>query len=131
MSKLELTDNLITSITKLCDGNPGAATALAQLTADYEKIDPDSSFGYLSPLLSFDSYEVYGTEIYIIWNDKCKRDPRTTALLLRGVQLGFLPVSQFKQMAEDQMNQINLTKEEWENLEKQVTEFLPNFKKVN
>jgi hypothetical protein len=130
MSRIELNDNYQDIVIKLSEGNPGAITALMQLSGNYEDIDPDSAFGPISPMISFDSYDVYGSEIYIIWNDKCNRDSYKTILLLRAVQLGILPLRRFKEMAEDQMREVNLTNSEWEDINKKVCDQLPGFKKT-
>lgn len=130
MSRIKLTNSLLDSITIMVDGNPGAIAALTSLMADVTTIDPQSAFKELAPLLAFDTLEVYGTAIYIIWNDKCGRDNRKTLMLLRSVQLGFLSLSQFKAMAADQMGEVNLTKKRWEELDRQVCGYLGDFQKL-
>ena len=68
-------------------------------------------------------------KIYIIWNDKCQRDARKVAVLLRAVQLGILPVLKLKSMAEDQMRQVDLSGEEWEEIDTKVCDQLKCFQR--
>ena len=131
MSRITLQDNFLTCIEKLVEGNPGAIEAIITVSEVYEKIDPDSAFGVLSPLFALDSHEIYGSNIYILYNDKCKRDPRKFILLLRAVQLGLFSERKLQEMAADQMYKINLTEEEWEKIDKEVCEILPDFEKNN
>jgi len=130
MPKISLNDNLVEAITKMSDGNPGAMNAMIKLQEDAPKIDPQNPFGPFGPILSLDSYEIYGTDIYILFNDKCGSDSRKMMLLLRGTQLGKLSEAKLKEMAADQMYKVNLTEEEWEELDTQVCEQLEEFQKA-
>ena len=117
------------SIIKMVEGNPGAITAIMDLVEKHDSIDPQSFFGPLGVLIALDTFEIYGTDIYILYNDKCQKDARKTIMLLRAVQLGLLPVAKLKEMARDQMRKINRTEEEFESLDKQVCEQLEDFAK--
>jgi hypothetical protein len=86
--RIGLTDTMVSAIAKLSDGNPGAGSALMTLSMDAERIDPQSFGGPLSPLLSFDSCGIYGTDIYVLWSDICNKDSSRTLAVLRAVQLG-------------------------------------------
>ena len=129
MSRINLSDNITMSIIKMVEGNPGAITAIMDLVEKHDSIDPQSFFGPLGVLIALDTFEIYGTDIYILYNDKCQKDARKTIMLLRAVQLGLLPVAKLKEMARDQMRKINLTEEEFESLDKQVCEQLEDFAK--
>ena len=50
----------------MSDGNPGALTCMAEMI----KHNPQA----LSDILYFDSMEIYGAKIYMLWNDCCGRD---------------------------------------------------------
>lgn len=130
MSRIELTDTFMDAVIKMADGNPGAVSALTELAMASPKIDPQSALGALSPVLAFDTHGIYGSEIYIIWSDKCGRDARKTLMLLRAVQLGLLPESKLKEMASDQMQQVSLTEDEWEELDSKVCDQLKEFQKA-
>jgi hypothetical protein len=88
MSRIQLTDTPISAVAKLAEGNPGAAVALMALMKAAPIVDPDSAFGELSPLLSLDTYEIYGSDIYVLFNDCCDRRPELVLASLRAVQLG-------------------------------------------
>lgn len=125
--RITLKDTLITATLKIADGNPGAMQALADLMANTEAIDPQSALGKLGPLLSLDTHGIYGTDIYILYNDKCDRDARKMLMLLRAVQLGFLGERKLKELAGDQIREVNLTSDEWESLDSKVCEELDGF----
>ncbi|MBE5812584.1 MAG: hypothetical protein E7314_02915 [Clostridiales bacterium] len=50
----------------MCDGNPGALTCMMQMLQS----DPLALFD----ILFFDTMEIYGEKIYMLWNDCCGRD---------------------------------------------------------
>lgn len=77
-----------------------------------------------------DTWEIYGSSIYILWNDKCDRDPRKFLLLQRMCQLGFLSDTKLKAMADDQMREVDLTEQEWLELEEKVLDRLPEFQRA-
>lgn len=131
MTRIELSDTGQAIIVKMADGNPGAMTAMVVLLSkDCEPIDPDSAMGLLGPFLELDMLGIYGTEIYILWNDKCKRDLRRFVLLLRASQLGLLPNQKVREMAADQMRQVNLSADEWDELDAAVCDRLAGFMSI-
>lgn len=127
MSRIELTDNLTDIIVKMAEGNPGAATAMMEIYTKGAEIDPQVALGGLGAIMLFDTFGIYGTEIYVIWSDKCKKDTRLTLMLLRAVQLGLMSESKLKTMAEDQTRQVDLTPEEWADYDQQVCDKLEQF----
>ena len=129
MSRIELTDNTISSIIKMSEGNPGAATALSAIAKKANEIDPQSAFGSLAGILSLDTYEIYGSSIYVLFNDKCGRDVRSMLLLLRAVQLGFKSQSWLKELAEDQRGQHNISDEQWAEIDDKVCSQLVDFQR--
>lgn len=129
MSRIELNDKMIDIVSKMSDGNPGAITAMMEVITKGKDIDPQGSMGGLGAILLLDTLGVYGTEIYVLWNDKCNRDTRELMMLIRAWQLGFLPEESIKVMAKDQMRQVGLTEEEMDTLNEQVCERLPEFQK--
>jgi hypothetical protein len=128
-TRIELSDDFMSASVKMVDGNPGAISALMSLAATAVEIDPQSALGPLGPMLSFDTHGIYGTDIYVIWNDKCDRDSRKVHVLLRAVQLGILPESKLLEMAKDQTRRVNLTPEEWSDIDKKVCEQLDGFQR--
>lgn len=127
MTRIELHDTTQDIIFKMSDGNPGAMTAMMSLLKESKEIDPQSAMAGLGPLLSLDTLGIYGTDIYILWNDKCKNDTRRFCMLLRAHQLGMVQARDIQEMAADQMQQVNLTAEKWDKIEADVCEQLGEF----
>jgi hypothetical protein len=127
--RIDLFDSPMDAVMKMVEGNPGAIAALMDLMNSSESIDPQSAFGPLSPLLSLDALGIYGSGIYVIWSDKCNRDTRRVLVLLRAVQLGLLNSSKVQEMADDQSFKINLTEEEFKDLDHKVCEQLEKFQR--
>ena len=129
MSRLEITDNMLNIFTKMSEGNPGALQALMSLNNEAEEIDPQNALGGLGFILSLDTYRIYGSNIYILWNDKCLNETRKFVLLLRATQLGIFPHLKLKKLSEDEMRKVNITDGEWLRIDKEVCEQLTEFQK--
>lgn len=130
MSRIVLTDNLISAMTKMSDGNPGALSAMMAIYEAHDEIDPQVVMGGLGAILSLDTYEIYGTDIYILFNDKCGRDPRKMLMIMRATQLGLFSQSKLNKMAADQARSVDLTDEEWKDLDDKVCAQLDGFKRA-
>lgn len=76
-ANMSVQDMLIT----MCDGNPGALTCMMKMIQD------DHMTGMLDILL-FDSMGIYGSKIYMIWNDCCGRDMEKFKETLRAFREG-------------------------------------------
>lgn len=74
-----------------------------------------------------DTWGIYGTDIYVLWNDKCNRDVRQMLMLMRATQLGIFSHTKLQEMAADQMRQVNLSDEEMAELDEKVCERLEDF----
>ena len=127
--RLELNDDLYSSLFKMSEGNPGALHALMESVKEGGKIDPQSALGGFGVLLSLDAIGIYGSSIYILYNDQCNRNIRDMMMLLRAYQLGFLSKEKIRAIAEDQTRTIKLTKDEMEELDTKVCERLDRFMK--
>lgn len=77
-------------LVKMSEGNPGALSTLMQLMLKNEAIDPDSALAHVSAILFLDTLGIYGSNIYLLYNDICKRDFTSMVGVLRAVQLGIL-----------------------------------------
>lgn len=82
-------------IMAMCDGNPGAITALAELAKSAEAVDPDSALGGYGPILSLDTHGIYGSHIWMLYSDVCGRDVIKTLGVLRAIQLGLCSEREF------------------------------------
>ena len=85
--KIKLTDSMPEIIYKMSEGNPGAMNALMQILTPND-IDPDNLMGGLLAVFLLDSYGIYGSDIYILFNDICNRSLVKTLAVLRACQLG-------------------------------------------
>jgi len=56
-------------------------------------IDPDSVWGELTPAFHLDSFGIYGSDIYILFSDICRRDARAMWAVLRATQMGLFDAS--------------------------------------
>lgn len=86
----------------MCDGNPGALQCLCELIRDNANIDPESALGSLSAIAMLDKLKIYGTSIYVLWNDQCDRSTRSLVMLMRAVQLGLIDKQTVQNVAADQ-----------------------------
>lgn len=128
-SRIDLMDNTISAVSKMSDGNLEAINAMMMILKEHDAIDPQAAMGGMGAILSLDTYKIYGTDIYILYSDKCGKDIRRMLMILRATQLGFFSNTKLKEMAHDQMRQVNLTEEEWKELDNQVCEQLEQFAK--
>jgi hypothetical protein len=129
MARIKLNDTSMDALVKMAEGNPGAVVAMTEIMKKHNEIDPQAAMGGLGAILLLDTWEIYGTDIYILYNNKCNRDIRKMLMLMRAVQLGYFPETRLKEMAHDQMMRINLTDEEWKALNEKVCNRLSEFAK--
>ena len=130
MSRIELTDSPMDALIKMAEGNPGAAVAMMDILKQHDEIDPQAMLGGLGTIMILDTWGIYGSSIYILYSDKCDRNVRQLLMLLRATQLGFFSHTKLQQMAEDQMRSVNLTDEEWQDLDDKVCERLEDFQRA-
>lgn len=123
-SRIGLTDTHISAIAKMSDGNPDALSAMMQIMQEHDNIDTEAMFGGLGAIMLLDTWEIYGSDIYVLFNDKCDRDVRRMLLLMRATQLGLFSESRLRELASDQ---VNLTPEEWDDIDKKVCNRLEGF----
>ena len=127
-SKIDLTDNIQDTLAKMCEGNPGAFLAMCEIVKHGKEIDPQGAMGGLGAILGLDTLGIYGTDIYILYNDQCKRDVRELLMLLRANQLGFIDSASIKNVASDQMNEVRISAEKMDELNTKVCERLESFR---
>lgn len=130
MSRIQLTDSVMDMIIKMAEGNPGAVTAIMQIVEEHDAIDPQSALGGIGAILSLDTLEIYGSDIYVLFSDKCGKDVRKMLMIMRANQLGFLESSVLKNMAADQLREVDFTDEEWKDFDDKVCARLEDFKKA-
>lgn len=89
MSKINLSDNTATIVLKMSNGNPGAMNTIIELFQKGNEIDPDDPICGLGRVLFLDTLGIYGTDIYVLYNDICERDLAKMCAVLFAVQFGF------------------------------------------
>lgn len=129
MAKERLTgnDNMVTMLTKMTDGNPGSMNALMQLMSsatEAKKIDPENALGVFGYILTLDSSNVYGANIYLLFNDICRKQLVKFLAVIRGLQLGIVS-RELIQDIESNKNKINV-----DDIYTKVREQLPSFDKT-
>lgn len=130
MSRINLAMDIISAIQKMCDGNPGAMTALLEIMKCAEKIDPNDFMGGFGKILALDTLEIYGTDIYFLWNYICDRNTSRMITVLRANQLGFIS----DQLLRDVCHRQDRSKSDIipvEELYSKVVERLPEFDLAN
>jgi hypothetical protein len=122
--RIEMTDTTMDAMIKMAEGNPGAITAIMKLMESAETVDPQSALGGVGALLSLDTHGIYGSNIWILYKDVCGMDVRKVLMLLRAVQLGYLPESRLVNARKP------FTAEEIADLDAKVCERLEQFQKA-
>lgn len=124
--RITATDNAQSAIMKLAEGNPGALSVCCQLYKEAERIDPDAIFGGLSVLLSLDSFNIYGADIWMLYKDVCRESLVDVCAVLRGVQLGIVPLTTLQHAIQNRGEGLDVRA-----TFAAVCERLPNFEKAN
>lgn len=89
MERITLSDSIVSAITKMVEGNMGAMNVCMSLIKDSEKVYPQNIMGGFSYILDLDREGIYGTDIYVFWNDICNRELPKMISVLKAIQLGF------------------------------------------
>lgn len=114
----------------MAEGNIGAMDAMMSIMDQHRDIDPQAAMGGLGAILILDTWEIYGSDIYVLYSDKCGKDVRKMLMLMRAAQLGHFDHVRLQQMAADQSRKVNLTAEEWQKLDNDVCEQLADFQRA-
>lgn len=97
MSRIQLTMSGVDAMTAMVEGNPGAITALIEIGKAAPAVDPQSALGAWGPMMMLDSWGIYGSDIWLLYNDIANRDAATTIMLIRACQLGIMPHTELLQ----------------------------------
>jgi hypothetical protein len=87
MSKLQLTDTILDIMVKMSEGNIGALTCLMEME---RKQDWYANVDSIIMILQLDTLELYGSNLYMLWDNCCDRDLNKMELVLRNWQMGHL-----------------------------------------
>lgn len=129
MSRIKTGDNALDTLIKMSDDNPEAIAALMNIMVKSAKIYSQKEIGMLSVILFLDAHEIYGTDICILYNDKCQRDFKKLMVLLAACDLDIMPKSKLQSLAGDRTGEIELEDIEFSVLDAKVCEQLADFQR--
>lgn len=86
MERLKLFDSITNAIIKMAEGNPGAMEACMSLIKNGDRIAPPNIGGMIY-IFDLDREGIYGTDIYVFWNDICNRETLKMIAVLEAVRL--------------------------------------------
>ena len=69
MNRLRFDMSMMDVLTEFSEGNPGSLTVLMELLQHYKE-HPE----FLITLMFLDNNEIYGSKLYMLWNDCCNRN---------------------------------------------------------
>jgi len=130
MSRIKLGDNGLDVIVKMSDGNIGAIQALKAIILEFAETDLQGASMGLGPILTLDTYQIYGTDIHVLYNDKCQKDVRKLFVLLAACHFGIMPESKLQSLAGDRMNEIKLADVEFSVLKVKIREHIAELKRA-
>lgn len=78
-----LSDNIQTASMKMSEGNPGCLLFFIELLKEDENI-------FWKIVIKLDVSEIYGSQIYMLWNDCCNRDTQKTIRMIRKLDIDTL-----------------------------------------
>ncbi len=88
--RITIDDSMFSAIAKLSEGNPGALRVSVELFKYGPGVDPDAALGGLAPLLSLDTHNIYGPDIWMLYKDVCGGSYAKMMAMLRACQLGLM-----------------------------------------
>lgn len=124
--RLEINDTLMSAVTKLSEGNPGALSICLRLFKEGPEIDNDALLGGFAGLMALDSHGIYGADIWMLFKDVCRENLVHTVAVLRAAQLGLLPEWELKNAIHNRGAGVDV-----QAVFDAVCERLPNFKAAN
>lgn len=129
ITRIGLEDNVTDACVKMAEGNIGAASCLVDLVYLNPLVDPDSALGYFSTMISLDSAEIYGTDLYILF-DICGKNHARMIAVMRAVQLGKISGEKVKDACSRQ-DRSGYDLIDVKALYKEVKDYLPSFDPKN
>ena len=84
MNKIKNIDNIQDIIIQLSEGNPGALTTCFEILRE----TGSNIFEAIPLFLTLDSMELYGSHLYMLWNDCCDRNIKAVIDVINGFITG-------------------------------------------
>src|SRR5262245_54377280 len=103
MSLIQGSDSFLDVVTKMSKGNPGAINVLCLIIKEGASIDPECIIGVMGPLCTIDNLELYGSRLYLLYNDVCERNLARTLAVLRANQLGIVSKLEIDPITEERI----------------------------
>ena len=125
-NRITLEDTAQSALVKMAEGNIGGFTAMLSIMKNAEVIDPQAAFGGIGPVMTLDTYGIYGSRIHILFKYGCNQNIRRLIMVLRATQLGIFPIDKLINLA---TGSLILNEDEWGNIDDEVTNRLPYFMK--
>ena len=91
--KIKITDTMYDIIIKLSEGNPGALSFLFEIIKYYG----NDQANLIADFLIIDNMRLYGSYLYMLWNDCCNRDVKKSLEVIKGYRLGHIKDSDIKE----------------------------------
>lgn len=86
MTKLLLTDNFNDIVLKMSEGNLGAMTTIFEIF----KAKNNDVIDVIPMFLTLDVMELYGSHLYMLWNDCCNRDVEKVIKVIEAYRSGMI-----------------------------------------
>lgn len=105
-TRVNLMDTPKDTIIKMSDGNPGGLNVMLDIIENGLDIDGNNAFnkqarcGY-GTLLLLDTYNIYGSDIWVLYKDMCGQNLVKTIAVLRMMQTGMKPTGWVKDLIEE------------------------------
>lgn len=81
----------------MSDGNPGAISVLIEISLNDDYLRKYTGRSWYDLIKIFDMSEIYGANIYILYNDICDRDISKMIAVLLGVEMRYFNSEFFKE----------------------------------
>ena len=96
MSRIKRDMSIMNCIMAVAEGNPGAMSAMLEIGEAFKRDDPQNPLNPVMAPSIFDSFEIYGTDAYVLWNDICDRDADKAMKVLMETKMGNFPLDFLK-----------------------------------
>lgn len=87
-ARVSLNDSVKDIVIKMSDMNPGAIGVMMNIMNDTESIDQDCLIGGFGVIMTLDTLQIYGSDIWVLYSDICGKSMSKMIAVLRAVQLG-------------------------------------------
>ena len=92
MTRIRTGDSIKDVIVNMSEGNMGALCLITSLLTYGGEIDISNMLGGMGNLLTLDLNGIYGSRIWMLFEDVCNEDLVKMVVVIRAVQLGIIPI---------------------------------------